>query len=268
MTRWILLLTTIVTMASCGTNNEGCLDANATNFNVSADKNCCCTYPQMGIRFEFYNGDAVLSSSNPLVDAGGDTISIQKLSFYVSDLHWILSNDEEKRSDKRLWLYLSPGNYNDSTRSIDDYYLIDAVNNVAKDFTFYTPFTLKKLRLTIGVADSALANQPRYMKNINHPLAARTDSMYDYKASVYQTLRLAYVPYKSNGLSDTIYVSSSQARQSFDLDVSFPTVLGFDNYVVIRMQVHRLIDGIRFREDSKQVISEKLAVNLKNILIP
>lgn len=263
----ILTLIALVLVSSCGNVKEGCMDANASNFDVSADKDCCCTYPRMGLQFEYYNGDSPLSQA-PLTDADGDTITINKLTFYLSGLHWKDAEDLEIRSDKRLWLFLSPGNFNDSTRSIDDYYLVEVNNARIQDFTFTHPFSLKRLALTFGVADSALANQPRYMKDVNHPLAGRKDNMYDFDANQYQTLRLAYSINNSQQAPDTVFVDSKQSRFNTELILNYHTVLGFDNYIIIRLYLNKLIEGIRFSTDDAASISEKLASNLKNILQP
>jgi len=263
----ILPLLALMLLSSCGNVKEGCMDANASNFDVSADKDCCCTYPRMGLQFEYYNGDKLLSQA-PLIDVDGDTITLSKLTFYVSGLHWKDAEDKEIRSDKRLWLFLSPNNFNDSTRSIDDYYLIEAHNARIQDFTFTRPFSLKSLALTIGVADSALANQPWYMKNANHPLAGKKDNMYDFDAGQYRTLRMAYSIKNSQTDPDTVYVDSGQSRFKTTLTLNYHTVLGFDNYIIIRLYLNRLIEGIRFRTDDPEVISDKLAANLENLLLP
>ncbi|HNB61842.1 MAG TPA: hypothetical protein PLC60_04540, partial [Saprospiraceae bacterium] len=118
------------------------------------------------------------------------------------------------------------------------------------------------------VADSALANQPWYMKNANHPLAGKKDNMYDFDAGQYRTLRMAYSIKNSQTDPDTVYVDSGQSRFKTTLTLNYHTVLGFDNYIIIRLYLNRLIEGIRFRTDDPEVISDKLAANLENLLLP
>lgn len=263
---WGLLLVAIF-MSSCGTKNEGCTDANAANFDVSADENCCCSYPKMGIKFNYLFDDTIVSGSNPVLDANGDEINFSKLIFYVSDIHWVLDNGTEKRSDKRVWLYTNPMNLKDSVRSIDDYYFATLSGNALQDYTFYEPFNLKSLRFTIGVADSALNNQPNLMKNASHPLAAKSDSMYDYVSKHYLTMKLG-INQIGDTPADTYIINASEFRQVFEFPLNYKTVLGFDNNILINVYMDRIVDGISFRNDDKNVIRQRLVENLKNIFTP
>ncbi len=250
--------------ASCGNLKDGCLDVNAINFDVSADENCCCIYPTMGVSFDYYNGDQLLSNA-PLIDDSGDTVLIEKLTFIASDISW---NTEDRviRSDSRTWLFLTPGNYHDSIRSIDDYYLVRNSGAQFDNYTFKEPTYIKSMSIMVGVADSAISNQPFYIKNANHTLAGTIDSMYNYSEKQYRTLRLAYRLKNQNNIADTIYIDASQFRQKFDLPINYQTVLGFKNYIVIRIQLDNLIKGIRFVSDDPKTISQKMVENLENII--
>ena len=264
-----ILIATIATLISCGTKNEGCTDANASNFDVSADENCCCTYPTMGITFNFLFDDTVVSAQNPVIDANGDIVSIPKINFYISDIRWTYLDGSEHRSDKRVWIFTKkPPDLIDSIRTIDDYYLINQASLTLQNYTFYEPFRLTKLKFLVGVTDSAVDNQPKYMKNVGHPLAAKTDSMYDYVSGQYKTMKLYLDTNSIIERRDTFSINTSDARQNFEFDLNYKSVLGFDNKILINVHIDKLIEGISFRNDDKNTIVQKLSNNLKNIFGP
>lgn len=252
-------------LTSCGNLKEGCLDVNAINFDVSADENCCCLYPTMGVAFDYYNGDQLLSNV-PLIDASGDTVIIDKLTFIASDISW-KTDGQAIRSDSRTWLFLTPGNYHDSIRSIDDYYLVRNSGAQFDNFTFKEPIYIQSLSLMVGVADSAITNQPFYIKNANHTLAGTIDSMYNYSEKQYRTLRLAYRMKNQPNIADTIYIDAPQFRKKFELPINYQTVLGFKNFIQIRIQVDMLIKDIHFVSDDPKVIAQKIVANLENIIL-
>lgn len=264
--RAIFFLFLSLLISACGNKKEGCIDVNAVNFDVSAEENCCCVYPRMGLDVEYYNGDRPLADS-VLLDAAGDTVLIDKLTFFISGLLWTNERDEELRGDQRTWLFLTPDNYHDSTRCIDDYYLIRSSGSKVENFTFTQSTVLRSLSLTIGVADSGWTNQPFYMKDANHVLAGNIDSMYDYSSNQYRTLRLAYRLKNSADKADTIYVGGKDTRKNFKLNLNYHTVLGFNNYVIIRIRLDKLIKGIRFRMDDPETITQKLKENISDAII-
>ncbi|MGB4906205.1 MAG: MbnP family protein [Saprospiraceae bacterium] len=255
----------VVILFSCGTKNEGCTDANASNFDVSADANCCCIYPQLGVQFIYYNGLKIVGANDTFIDADNNRFIVDKVKFYVSGINYILESGEALRSDKRVWLYLTPGNGNDSTRSIDDYALIDRAQNTLRSLTLTGNTKIQRLEFLMGVVDSALTNQPVFMKNLDHPLAPNRDSMYNVTGSKYMTMKIIYRGANDATIHDTLYLEGLDARVPVGLNVFVENKVGFDALIPIKVRLDKLFEGVRLKEDNHDELITRIKANSKNI---
>ena len=85
----LYLLSFILLSVGCLEQDEGCLDPNAVNLDVTADKNAGCNYPEL--RFNFSHrwgpeGNSPLFRLNePIVLSSGDTLRIRNFDFYISN---------------------------------------------------------------------------------------------------------------------------------------------------------------------------------------
>lgn len=76
--------------AGCNTRIEGCLQANAENFDLNAEKPCdgCCTYPSMGLSLSQKWGTRNFANSDTLYDIHGVPYRIQDLRYFLSSWSW------------------------------------------------------------------------------------------------------------------------------------------------------------------------------------
>ena len=81
--------------AACQPATEGCLDFRALAVDVGADEPCddCCQYPALVLQFVGARLDpdvdtivSLLDRGSVYVDGAGDTVTLDRLSFFVSDL--------------------------------------------------------------------------------------------------------------------------------------------------------------------------------------
>ena len=82
----IIFLLIVSAMISCYTRTEGCLDALASNYDVSSDDECidCCTYPQLILYLDHMVGDSVFSSKDTLTNILGQQYRIVDIKYYFS----------------------------------------------------------------------------------------------------------------------------------------------------------------------------------------
>ena len=87
----ILCLLVLALCSSCYEVVEGCLDTNAVNFAIDADRECedCCTYPTLSIRFVniWDDGDTSFTFNYNAIyeDAGGQAFSFNRITYYLKD---------------------------------------------------------------------------------------------------------------------------------------------------------------------------------------
>ena len=94
----VLLLVLLLNCWSCQQPVEGCLDFRALSVNVAADEPCdgCCVYPGLQLAFVPATIDTladtvqqVLTRSSTYVRTPGDTVTLERLLFYLSDLELV-----------------------------------------------------------------------------------------------------------------------------------------------------------------------------------
>ncbi len=81
---WLLLT------VGCTTREAGCLDPNASNFDLSAEKACssCCTYPVMTVSLSQKWGSRNFNVTDTLYDAQQKPYLIQDLKYFLSSWSW------------------------------------------------------------------------------------------------------------------------------------------------------------------------------------
>ena len=79
--RKILLYSALFFLIGCVESEEGCLDPEASNFDPDADEDCCCTYPQLTLNWEYRKADTLFFSGDT-VDLGTGQI-VALLNFNI-----------------------------------------------------------------------------------------------------------------------------------------------------------------------------------------
>ncbi len=85
-----------LTLLCCYEPQEGCLDADATNFALEADEDCCtsadeccCEYPQLSLSLKHKMADANLSFDEVYLDKAGNPFRINSIHFFTSNIQFI-----------------------------------------------------------------------------------------------------------------------------------------------------------------------------------
>ncbi len=84
----ILAITFINVLEGCYQPKEGCLDIYATNFDATADNNCCCQYPLIQVQFVHMSGQNLFNPSDTLMNDTGQAFKINDFSIYFSNFEF------------------------------------------------------------------------------------------------------------------------------------------------------------------------------------
>ena len=83
-----LCLSLLLLLPSCYEDRIGCLDGDATNFDLLADQSCpdCCEYPDLSVDVDHFYGLETFSLDSVYVDGAGNSFQVTRLRYYLSDL--------------------------------------------------------------------------------------------------------------------------------------------------------------------------------------
>ena len=259
---------------SCYEPQEGCLDINATNYDVAADDPCadCCTYPTLSVsalhRVDFsFGGDTSLlflyDTLYPNYAAGNaDSFVIDRARFFISDIKLIKDSGEEVGVVDTLELETSTGEkltVDDSFVKLDrDIFATRSVGNI------FTSGTFKGVKFTIGLDENLLNIDPMSVPS-GHPLSIEEDVLN------YDTLMGTYLPnlliYRQDTVSaDSIFVKINEPDTlTLFFDAPFELDRGFDAILVLRLDYMKWFDGVNVDEDPLlKDISTAIRQNLRN----
>jgi hypothetical protein len=174
----LLALALSLSLSACFEPKEGCLDIEATNFDASADNDCCCLYPKLFLetvqRYDTlqYLPDSLYSNS------AGQLFRIKSVVFYLSEFQLFQTSEPFSVSDTaQLQTYSAFGN--DTLKEVftDDFLLVrrSPVSNEVGEFRPSGSFGSVRFRL--GLSDDAQRVIPRLAPS-GHPLRIQSDSLW------------------------------------------------------------------------------------------
>ncbi len=172
------MLAFALSLPACFEPKEGCLDIEATNFDASADNNCCCTYPKLILEtVQRYDTLQYLPDSLYL-NSAGQLFRIKSVVFYLSEFQLTQTGETFTVSDTaQLQTYSVVGN--DTLKEVftDDFLLVrrSPVSNEVGEFRPSGSFGSVRLRL--GLSDDAQRVIPRLAPS-GHPLRIQADSLW------------------------------------------------------------------------------------------
>ncbi|MTB53951.1 MbnP family protein [Lewinella sp. W8] len=83
-----LCLSLSLLLTSCYEDRIGCLDGDATNFDLRADQPCpdCCEYPELAVDVDHFFGAESFNFDSTYLDGAGNAFRVTRLRYYLSDL--------------------------------------------------------------------------------------------------------------------------------------------------------------------------------------
>lgn len=264
--QWVMLLVVFL-FAGCYNEKEGCLDPVALNFDVSADKDCCCTYPKLKLKVNYTVNDTTsFSKLSYFEDVGGQVYKIESFAFFLSHVEmkggageWIDGEDSSEQ-----WVFDMQGMPQKVAVSSNVVLIEDT--KLTYDFGKFADYgSYDSVRFVIGMDDLQKTVIPDSLPE-GHALGFGVDSMW-VSPKVYLQQKWIVVTDTSvmNYKVDTFLVSGENV--AFDL-VYTPSVLlpkGEDYELKIKVNIVKWLKGIDWQGDLDE-ISSKLGSNSTNAI--
>lgn len=219
MTR-IFLWTGILLLISCNTRKNGCLDIEADNFDLSAERACddCCTYPDVGIILSQKWGDRNFSTSDTLYDINGQAYRITDLKYLLADWHWISIDGNSYTVDPvSLPCPDSPVTFTDDFALIDTRQFTYTLGSFRQAVDVATITFAIGTEVNVDCADQTLSQFPKEI--------AMSSPLWQTSAQKLKDIRLIVQPDLTIDQTDTIYIDLTQ---QFSLAFPFSFVKGMN----------------------------------------
>lgn len=245
---------------SCKEPNEGCLDADATNFDVSADVSCCCTYP--AIRFSLlHRWDSILFSHDSIYNNGLASFRITDIDYYISGLELMDDSGVLFPSEDSIRYDIAIAGDTTMGWGTDD---VDLVNRSLVDPNFGTSRlngTISNISFDIGI-DPRFENAVPSSFPTNHALYFKSDSMY-LEHEGYLAAKFSYS--LAPDFIDTIEVLIPFEDAVYDIDFQANTFTnrGNDHNFTFYIDYAEWFKNIDFQNNSPEDIKSTFLVNAR-----
>lgn len=264
----------LIFQTACYEPQEGCLDIEATNYDVTSDDACadCCAYPTLKVGalhrvdFSFPTDTSLLFLYDTLYPNYAaemvDSFVIDRIRFFISDIRLVKDSGEEIGVVDTLELEVASG----EKITVEDSFVkldrdIFATRTVG---TILTSGTFKGVKFKIGLDEPLLETNPGSVPS-GHPLSIEDDVLN------YDTLEGKYIPnlliYRQDTVSaDSLFVEIIEP-DTLTLFFDAPVELdrGFSLSLVLKVDYMAWFDGVDVSKNPLGIdVSTAIRQNLRN----
>jgi hypothetical protein len=186
----LLLIYICTNLLSCYDPQKGCLDYDATNFDVSADENCCCEYPQLVLNIAHRYGADGLRLDSAYTNGLGQPFRLHKVLFYLSDIY-LTQGGTKYMVEDTLHSHKYLGADSIFTVLRDDIQLVRRDDNPAHSIGIFRAVgTFDSIGFRFGLLPDVDKTAPGSVATIGSPLRPQPEMMYDSLLRRYECMRL------------------------------------------------------------------------------
>lgn len=264
---FLLLLGT----TACFEGQEGCLDARALNFQVTADTDCsgCCRYPDLELIFthKVYLPDDTLNLEygqgypNDL----GQYFALEQILYYLSEVKLLDRLGDPIEVEDRIDIPVAQGSDTTFVETVDNFILVrPEVFSTLEVGTLIYEGDISALQFTLGIPEIIQDANPSYFEE-THPLAAQDPAMFDEGQGRYLNHRLGLFRDTLPGtMAEVIQITDKEDLVTVTLPLGITSPGGFNT--VIRLEVDYLswFADIDLQNSDQGSIKDQIVANLAN----
>ncbi|MBV6438848.1 MAG: hypothetical protein DYG98_11915 [Haliscomenobacteraceae bacterium CHB4] len=260
----------IFSQTACFEPKEGCLDIEATNFDASADKDCCCEYPQLIVEaLHRYGSDSVQYVPDALYENNaGQLFRIKSVAFYLSEIQLFQNGGLLAVADTVHLRTYAPGG-GDTLKEVftDDFLLLrrTPVDNPVGEFR--PAGTFEKVRIRLGLSPDAQRVIPR-LAPAGSPLRIQGDSLWYGPSAGYVFFQAVVVRDSMQATKpDTLAFTQSQLPDFFIEKTGnylHPSG-GYDFRLKLGIDYQKMFDGIDWSNGDISAWKSQIALNLPGV---
>ncbi|MEL6925330.1 MAG: MbnP family protein, partial [Bacteroidota bacterium] len=170
---WLFLL------VGCYEPVEACLDLQATNFEVTADRACsdCCTYPTLSLSFSHKVDSNFLSNEDVYLNRVGRPYRIESVVFYISNVQLVDAAGNGYGVEDQIELLALNNGVEEWLELEDNFLLIERTTRNVTLGEFRSSGDFVGLRFFVGINAPANNANPASLPD-GHPLSIGPDSLH------------------------------------------------------------------------------------------
>ncbi len=218
--RSLLFLVLGMAVLSCGKPVEGCLDIRATNYNVSADDPCCCTYPVLKLVLSHAADSLFQSPDSIYTNLAGQPYRLTGARYFLSDFVFYVRDADPVEVTDSLVLILDDGS---SLRVKDDVVQVQRSLSTYTVGTVITSGWIDSISFQIGLLPGFASVVPADVP-ADHPLRSPLSGLYS-EADGFQSLTTDLISLSTG--SDTLQWTTAMTRR-ITLETSVLAEVGYN----------------------------------------
>jgi len=275
---WLMLCCTLL-LPACYEPIEGCLDAQATNFDLDADQACsgCCEYPAFQLSLQHRIGlvglESRFSTDSVYYDGSGQPFRFNNIRFYLSNLRLVRADGSEAPVSDTIELDLYDLSGTPRKATVEDNYLLA---NPAFEQTYTigafreSGSNFVKIRFAVGVEGIANEAIPDSLPD-DYPLG-RIEEALDLHFNRDSGYVFSHIElFRDTTAADTIPVILRIGTTPYLRVVElllppggYTPTEGFNSLLTLRVNYVEWFQSLNIRQDSPAQMIEKIVQNLAN----
>lgn len=268
---------TLGLIAGCFQPESGCLDIEATNFQLDADEgcggddsetNCPCSYPDLSLAVDFvFDKQAYEHNGFYMIDS--QVVQIRLIRFYLSGFQLIQSDGDTLSVEDTISLVVLNEELELETKLFtDDFQLINQQSSINLGEVKESG-TLESIRFVVGIEGQANSASPDSISNTRHPLA-ESDMHTGSQENGYIFNQISLLTDTINNTGGRVLnISQNINRGQFvevKKSISVKTPVG-ESFSLGTLTINQAkwFDGIKFATDTDAIMIEKIVANTPNV---
>ena len=259
--------------STCYTPIEGCLDINATNYQVDTDRSCggCCTYPDLTVDFQHkvvlpdtvYN---LVYEDSTYFDGAGNAFSIRNIDLYFSEAHLVRPDGSILQVTDTLQLPVEQADGSVQLEVIEDNFtqVNPGVFGQKTMGKILGSGSFNQVQFKLGVPDPANLVAPVEFP-LEHPLADTALYIDQTEGRLFYRIDLFRIQGQADTIETRILISGSDQLRTLELPVDEPAEFYLDPgrapKIELRIDYLTWFRDVDLVTDPPSLIAEKIVNN-------
>ena len=253
-----LILIFLCSFVACFDPQEGCLDVSASNFDPTADENCCCTYPNFKVQMVYRFGEDNFNLDSFYLNNLNQELAIKNVQFYLSDFKLIDENNDALIANEKVEVYWNNNGSVQVDSIKDDIILVNSSFMEEVIGTTDMPNDFQGIELYFGLKDTANCVIADSMASA-HPLGPKTDSLFIYPDGKYN---FAIIELEDNNGQVYNFELGSNGLILIALDYFISIGNGEEASIPLIVDFEEWLTDVNFNTMTIQQIADKIVNNI------